>query len=236
MANGAAWEESGGDGPRPPRPQRLPAARRRDQLIDAAIEAFGRGGYHRTSMDDIADAAGVTKPVLYQHFRSKRQLYQELLETIGAQLTSAVTSSAAAETPHQQVLAGFRAYFRFVAHRPSAFRLLFGTGARGDEGFTETVRVVEDRLAATIAGFISAGLDAEHRALLGYAIVGLAEVTGRKWAIPGEAVQDPGAGSGAGRLDQEELDQEEGERLAEWLADLVWAGLRGLPRAGPPPR
>lgn len=207
------------------RPQRLPAARRRDQLLDVALDLFGAKGYHDTSMEDIADGAGVTKPVLYQHFPSKRQLYLELLETVGAELTAAVTSSASATTPHQQVLAGFRSYFRFVSDRPSAFRLLFGSGARRLDDFTEAVRAVEDHLAGTIAGYIDAGLDPEHRAVLGYAIVGLAEVTGRQWADRGD--------SGFGGQQGGGLDPTDGERLAQWLADLAWAGLRSLPPADP---
>ena len=50
---------------------RLPAAERREQLLDAAMTAFAANGYHGTSMNDVAKAAGITKPVLYQHFESK---------------------------------------------------------------------------------------------------------------------------------------------------------------------
>jgi AcrR family transcriptional regulator len=206
------------------RGQRLPAARRRDQLLEIALDLFGAGGYHTTSMDDIAESAGVTKPVLYQHFSSKHGLFLQLLETVGGQLTEAVTASAAAETPHEQVLAGFRGYFLFVGQRPNAFRLLFGSGARSLDEFTDAIRAVEDNLAATIAGYIDAGLEPQHREMLGYAIVGLAEVTGRHWA----ARQETGA-DGA----PVPLDPAEGERLAHWLADLAWAGLRGLPPATP---
>lgn len=241
MSKGVARDASDDRSHDTGRQQRLPAARRRDQLIEVAIQLFGRRGYHGTSMDEIADAAGVTKPVLYQHFRSKRQLYLELIESLGTGLTSAVVAAAAAETPRQQVLAGFRAYFQFVAERPNAFRLLFGSGARRLDEFAEAVSAVEDRLADTIAGFISAGLDAEHRSVLGYAIVGLAEVSGRKWVSqfesgfasppPPRGLASPAGGAGAKprSLEGGGLDPAEGQRLAEWLADLVWAGLRGLP-------
>ena len=59
---------------------RLPADERRQQLLAVACDLFARSGYHDTSMDDIAEGAGVTKPVLYQHFPSKRALYAELLD------------------------------------------------------------------------------------------------------------------------------------------------------------
>jgi AcrR family transcriptional regulator len=171
-------------------------------------------------MDDIAEAAGVTKPVLYQHFPSKQGLYLRLLEMVGGELTAAVTSSAGAATPHQQVLAGFRGYFRFIANRPSAFRLLFGSGARGLDEFTDAIATVEDDLAAIIASYIDADLESDHREMLGYAIVGLAEVTGRHWASR-QATSTDGTVVA--------LDPAEGERLAQWLADLAWAGLRSLP-------
>ena len=95
---------------------RLPAARRRQQLLDVALEVFAERGFHPTSMNDLAEAAGVTKPVLYQHFGSKRELYLELLEDVGTRLRDAIgkaTSEAAG--PREQVEQGFRAYFRFVA-------------------------------------------------------------------------------------------------------------------------
>ena len=69
---------------------RLPAAARREQLLAVALEVFARQGFHGTSMNDVADAAGVTKPVLYQHFRSKRELYLALLEEVGSRLRDAI--------------------------------------------------------------------------------------------------------------------------------------------------
>ena len=62
---------------------RLSADARREQILDVAIDVFGRAGYYGASMNDIADAAGVTKPVLYQHFDSKSDLYAALLDEVG---------------------------------------------------------------------------------------------------------------------------------------------------------
>ena len=94
---------------------RLPAVRRRRQLLDVALEAFAARGFHGTSMDDVAEAAGVTKPVLYQHFRSKRELYLELLEDVGASCSTPSPRRRPQPRARQQVEAGFAAYFRFVA-------------------------------------------------------------------------------------------------------------------------
>src|SRR3954449_3731388 len=97
-------------------PTRLPAARRRRQLLDVALGVFAARGMHGTSMDDIAEAAGVTKPVLYQHFRSKRALFLELLDEVGQHLLTAITNATStAATPREQVERGLTAYFQFVA-------------------------------------------------------------------------------------------------------------------------
>jgi AcrR family transcriptional regulator len=212
-------------------PRRLPAARRRHQLLDVALDLFGTRGFHATSMEDIAERAGVTKPVLYQHFPSKGELYLLLIESVGGELLEAVTAAATAERlPYHRVLAGFGAYFRFVEERTTAFRLLFGGGAREADGAAETVRRVEASIAATIAELIDVDLDADHRDLLGFAIVGLAEVSSRQWVRRAEAAEAAAAPTGpAGGDHPGRLDPAEGDLLAHRLADLVWAGLRGLP-------
>lgn len=193
---------------------RLPAHLRRRQLLDVALERFAANGYSGTSMEEIADAAGVTKPVLYQHFDSKRTLYLELLRTVGADLQQELTKRVSAQSqPYHQVLEGFRAYFEFVGTRTSAFQLLYGSGAREDDEFATAVQDLEDESAQTIAPFIEADIDDDHRELLAYAIVGLAEVTARAWVTRSGPTVDP---------DQAEV-------LAVRLADLVFAGLRGLP-------
>jgi AcrR family transcriptional regulator len=192
-------------------PSRLPAARRRPQLLEVALERFATHGYHKASMDDIAEAAGVTKPVLYQHFRSKRALYLELLEDVGAQLLEAITkATAGATSPHQQVEAGFAAYFGFVDAHRHAFRLLFSEDARRDEVLAAAVVGVEQAIAEAIANLIEADLDDDHRRILAFGIVGLAEGTCRHW-LAHDLDLDPVA-------------------TARWLGDLAWAGLRGVRR------
>lgn len=192
---------------------RLPAPERRRQLLGIAVEVFGGRGFHAASMDDVARAAGVTKPVLYQHFRSKRELYREILEDVGEQLVGLVAETVIeGEHPHRQVEQAFTAYFRFVADHPASFTLLFGGGPRRDGEFSEVVRDVEEKVAAAIASRINADLDPEHRRTLGFGLVGLAEATGRHWLI-----------------DEVDVDV---ERLARQVADLAWAGLRGVRRLG----
>jgi AcrR family transcriptional regulator len=193
-------------------PVRLPARERRRQLLSVAIEEFGTGGYHDTSMNRLADAAGVTKPVLYQHFASKRDLYLELLRDIGGRLRDAIAeATGGAHGPHSQVEAGFAAYFKFFADDPAAFVVLFGDGARKDEEFAALAHEVEASLAETIATLIAIeSLDEDDRRLMAFGIVGLAEGSARYWVARG-------------------LDIDTG-RLATVMADLVWYGLRGKAR------
>src|SRR2546423_11948869 len=155
---------------------RLPAVQRRRQLLDVSLEVFAQRGFHGASMAEVAEAAGVTKPVLYQHFRSKRELYLELLDDVGQRLLEEVQkATAAAGGPRQQVAGGFAAYFRFVADNESAFRLLFGgDGREADAEFADAIRRVEDAIAVAVAALIEAEIDEDHRRGPGPRVGGLA--------------------------------------------------------------
>ena len=191
--------------------QRLTAAARREQLLDVALEVFSRNGFHATSMNEVAEAAGVTKPVLYQHFASKRELYLALLQEEGARLLNAISkATASAGSPRAQVEQGFGAYFQWVADDHEAFLLLFGSGARRDEEFAEEVRRVEDAIAAAIAPLIQADIDIDHQRALAYGLVGLAEGASRHQVQLGTPFNP--------------------DRLARQLADMAWFGLRGVRR------
>src|SRR5271167_2323078 len=97
-----------------PRGNRLPRLARRRQLLDAALEVFVARGYHAAAMDEIAERAGVSKPVLYQHFPGKLELYLALLDesvdTLVATVRDALRSNP---DPKQRVGATFGAYFEF---------------------------------------------------------------------------------------------------------------------------
>jgi AcrR family transcriptional regulator len=194
--------------------RRLTAGERRAQLIAVALELFARRGYRATTMDDIAEAAGVTKPLVYQHFSSKRALYLELVDSIAHELLIAVRSAVMqAEGPRQQVERGFAAYFGLVITREAEFRLLYGRDHADDEELGRALRTVEDAMAAAIEPLIDAGLDDDHRRLLAYAVVGMAEGASRRFME-----QRPTRGAV----------EEEAPRLAQRIADLAWAGLRSV--------
>lgn len=189
---------------------RLPAAERRQQLLEVALDVFSRKGFHQTSMNDIADAAGVTKPVLYQHFGSKRALFLELLRDLGGRLREQVArATAEAAGPRQQVENGMAAYFRWVEAHRAGFAILFDGETRRDREFLAEAAKVESDIADAVASLIIIdGLDDERRRLLAYGIVGMSERTCRHWL-------------------SQKVDLTPDE-LASQVADLAWAGLRGL--------
>lgn len=198
---------------------RLPAAARRKQLLDVARHVFAERGFHATSMDDVAEAAGVTKPVVYQHFDNKRALYVELLEDVGARLVDEIgRATAEAGSGREQVEQGFAAYFGFVGADRSAFRVLFGASVRNDPEFAVVADRVIGEVAEVISGLIAVDVPADQRLALAHAIVGMAEATSRRAVSSGD-----GAAHAAG---QNGFDN--AATLAEWLAELAWYGLRGI--------
>lgn len=189
---------------------RLPAARRKEQLLDVARHVFAERGFHLTSMNEVAEAAGVTKPVVYQHFRSKRALYLELLRSVGRHLTRRIEAAAkTANGPREQVEEGLRAYFGFVTDESDSYRLMFGGGTRRDAEFADEVAKAERAIAEVIADLIRIdGLGERDRLLFAHGIIGLAEGTTRQWL------------SGAVDLTTDEI--------TALVADLAWRGLRGV--------
>jgi AcrR family transcriptional regulator len=190
---------------------RLPAAQRRAQLLQVALETFSADGYGNTTMDLVARRAGVTKPVLYQHFASKHDLFLELLRDVGNRLESMVAEATAhTGTPREMVEAGISSYFRFVFENPLEFQLLFGEGVRSEVDFAALVAQVESEFAALIADLIAIDdMPANDRMLLANGIVGLAESTARYVLL--------------------DLDGHDCEAVASRVANLLWSGLRGHP-------
>jgi AcrR family transcriptional regulator len=207
--------------------RRLTADARRRQLFEVALSLFAEHGYAATTMDDIAEAAGVTKPLVYQHFDSKRALYLELMDVFSRELvTRIVKATANAGGPRQQVELGFAAYFELMVGNEPAFRLLYGRDAPDDPEFGAALRRVEETIAEAIDPLIAAGLDPEHRLLLAHAMVGVAEGATRHWldARRQRAVAADARGGDAA-ADSPSL-EEEAALLATRLADFAWAGLR----------
>ncbi len=160
-------------------------------------------------MNDVADAAGVTKPVLYQHFASKQDLYLALIDDVGKRMITAITKGTAGATDGKsQTELGFQAYFRWVSDDRDAFLLLFSTQASRDETATRAIRRITSDAASAIAPLIAVEIDHEKQRTLAHGLVGLAEGVSRRLVERGEDF-DP-------------------DELARLVANLAWAGLRSI--------
>jgi len=178
-----------------------------------SVQVFAQRGFHSTSMNDVAEAAGVTKPVLYQHFDSKQDLYLALIDEAGNRLRTAISKAVAGATNgKQQTELGFKAYFRWVSDDHDAFLLLFGSRANRDEESTKAIRRITAEAAQAIAPLIAADIEPEHQRILAQGLVGLAEGVSRHLVERGETF-DPDA-------------------LGQQIADMAWAGLRAVHRNG----
>lgn len=194
---------------------RLPRQARRAQLLAAAREVFVAQGYHAAAMDDIAERAGVSKPVLYQHFPGKLDLYLALLdlgrEQIVASVKAALESTHANKTRVQAVVA---AYFAFVHDEAGAFRLIFESDLTNDPQVRERVDATNTDCAELICGVIreDTGLSESESLLLAVGLTGLAQTAARHWLREGEAIPQDAA--------------------AALVARLSWRGISGVPPKG----
>ncbi|MDO5617168.1 TetR/AcrR family transcriptional regulator [Kocuria sp.] len=175
----------GGRGVRPARSTRLPREQRRSQLLGVALEVFSTHGYHKASMDEIAEAAGVSKPVLYQHFPGKRELYLALvddhLEQLAARLLTALRSSAVNRTRVESML---NVYFDFVADSPNAYRLIFETDQMADAEIRSRFENFHLGVAEAIGSVLgpNAGISQAHAVMLARSLTAMAEAGAYYWA------------------------------------------------------
>jgi len=193
--------------------RRLTAEARRAQLLSVAREVFAEDGYPGAAMEKIAQRAGVTKPVLYQHFDGKKELYLALLDSDMSRLLAQV--SGAIESAHDnpsRIRKGLAAYFNYIEANVDSFRLLFRETMGADPEFRESIDRFHDAAATSIGAIIAdeTGKSQELAELLARGIMGMSEAAATWW------------------LDRkQEIEKAE---LVESLAELAWRGLAALPR------
>ena len=202
-------------GPPTTRPTRLPRSARRKQLLAAAQQIFVAHGYHAAAMDDIAERAGVSKPVLYQHFPGKLELYLALLDTHCDAIIAKVRGAMQATPDNKERVKGaVRAYFDFMDHESEAFRLVFESDLRNDPQVRERVERVEQGCIAAVTDTIisDTGLPQSSAQLLASGLVGASGQAAQYWLANGR--QTP---------------KDEAEAL---VAALVWRGIASFPLQG----
>jgi AcrR family transcriptional regulator len=197
-----------------PASTRLPRPARRKQLLGAAREVFVAQGYHAAAMDEIAERAGVSKPVLYQHFPGKLELYLALLDESVAELVGAVSVALESTTDNRErVPATFRAFFDYVSGAGEAFRLVFESDLSNEPAVRARLERAIYECGEMVSEFIreDAGVSDSEADLLGMALVGMAQVSARYWLSTDRTI-DQG-------------------RAEDLLSRLAWRGISGWPLA-----
>nr|WP_297425450.1 TetR/AcrR family transcriptional regulator [uncultured Actinotalea sp.] len=199
-----------------PRAARMPAGARRAQILEVAQDLFAREGFHHVSMDDIADAAAVSKPVLYRHFPSKLDLYLAVVDHRGEALVARIDAALAAiperdTTGRDVVRAIVGAYVEFVEQAGESFSLLFESDVTRDADVRLRVEHASAEAAQAICRGLQgvAGLDDAEARLAAAALVGMAQVAATNRYRTGDVAV---------------------ERAVELVTDLSWRGVAGLVR------
>jgi AcrR family transcriptional regulator len=193
----------------------LPRPARRLQLLGAARDVFVAQGYHAAAMDEIAERAGVSKPVLYQHFPGKLDLYLALLDESADELVKIVSDALSSTSDNRQrVSATFRAFYDFVSGTGEAFRLVFESDLSNEPAVRARLDRAMNECSDMVSQFIreDAGVSNEEAHHLGMALVGMAQVSARYWLAHDQAIPKDAA-----------------EQL---IARLAWRGISGWPLTG----
>jgi AcrR family transcriptional regulator len=170
---------------------RLPRAEREQQMLAAARELFAQRGYAEVTMDEVAGAVGVTKPLLYTYFGNKEQLFLAGMQPAAEKLLSSVVDAVrAAETPAAALRSGLHAYFAFLDSDHDAWRVLYDESLPAGGAIATAVGEYRDRLAELVTAALREHTDAPEVEPLAIAILGAAEALGRWWthtrAIPAD--------------------------------------------------
>jgi AcrR family transcriptional regulator len=192
--------------------RRMRAPERRRQLLEVARKVFGRRGYHTVTMDSVAKEAGVTKPILYDHFPSKRELYLALLESDLANLQKRLAEGLEnSRGNRERIRASFQTYFDFVDEHAEGFRLLMQEAVGGDRHFSDLVFKFRDEVLGKVTEVLvresKGNLDRERAEDVALGLIGMAETV---------AQRNPGAS------------KEDRSRTVDTLVRLAWRGITGL--------
>ncbi|MFD8772072.1 TetR/AcrR family transcriptional regulator [Streptomyces sp. NPDC059916] len=216
---GGLGEPSGasGGGPGAPagRRRRVPRREREQQMIDVAVRVFAKRGYHAASVDEIAELAGVSKPMVYLYLDSKEGLFLACLCRESARLVAAFQGAArAGGEPEQRLYAGLAAFFAFVAGHRDSWVVLHRQASELSAAIAAAVAEARRAVMAEVAGLVGDGiadsgrgalLDAEDADFVAHALVGAAD------ALTDWMERHPGQSP---------------DGIALRLMNMVWVGMR----------
>ncbi|MCA9586975.1 MAG: TetR/AcrR family transcriptional regulator [Myxococcales bacterium] len=192
--------------------QRLSASARRAQLIDVARVVFAKRGYEAASLEEIADRAKVTRPVVYEHFGGKEGLYAVVIDREMEYLVRRIAEAMASGTPRERIEGAALAFLTYVKDHPDGFAVLThdapATTAGG--GMSSLLNDVAERVGDVfIASFKAAGYDPKAAPIYAHALVGMVTFVGQWWTD----TRKPSV-----------------EEVAAHISALAWMGLRHLPK------
>lgn len=192
--------------------KRMPRAQRRSQLLTVSTDVFARQGYHATSMDNIALEAGVSKPILYQHFESKHELFTTIMDSSIEDLAERLTTILdTVDSREDRVHQTFHGYFKFVKENRSAFIVMSRTSSELSDARTRWNRAVDTYVQIISESIRDRNNLGEVQAyVMGRAIAGMAEQASQVC------------------IDYDDVDVEEVARLA---AKMAFEGLAGVEKS-----
>jgi AcrR family transcriptional regulator len=181
------------------RANRMPRDERRGQLLIAASEVFVDRGYHAAGMDEIAERAGVSKPILYQHFASKLELYLAVLNRHVENLVSGVRQALRATTDNRlRVRSAVQAFFDFIEHDSQGYRLIFENDNIAEPQVAAQVRVATESCIDAVFDLVShdSGLDPHRARMVAVGLVGISVDCARYWLDSGRPISKEDAVEG----------------------------------------
>jgi hypothetical protein len=191
---------------------------RRDEILNIALCEFAVRGFVANTMEGIAEKAGFTKPILYNHFINKQAIYEEIMSVTASRiLDSLARATSSAKNPRGIVETAFRVYFDLLVSETPAFRFLFLHSHESE--MASQLRVIESQMTSFIEDLISVDLDGEHRRQLSAAVVGMAEGAAISWLVQQESLGWPTPPT------------DSAEVLASRIATFAWGGLRAVTRS-----
>ncbi|QFR97928.1 TetR/AcrR family transcriptional regulator [Streptomyces tsukubensis] len=199
----------------------MPRAARERQMLDAAVSAFGRRGYRATSMDGIAEAAGVSKPLVYLYLHSKEELFTACVRREAEALVSAVREAVTlTDPPEDQLRDGLLAFFTHTAERQDGWAVLHVQARSQGEPFARYVTEMREE----IVGFVTQLILTAARTAHDDPSLGTRQVAGLAQALVGAAESLASWANADASVSAREA--------AGSLMNLAWSGLGGLMAAG----
>jgi AcrR family transcriptional regulator len=203
--------------PTPKRRARLAASARRAQLVEIGRAVFAQRGYEAASVEEIAERAGITKPIVYEHFGGKQGLYAVVVDREVEHMVRRIVEAISIGSPRERLENAARACIRYVQERPDGFAMLLrdAPAMKGSGEMPGLMYDLAERVGAVFTEqFRKAGYDAKTAPIYAHALVGMVTFVGQWWMESRKPLP--------------------AETVVNHLTALAWMGLRHLPKRPAP--